>query len=56
MGTLTLALALHGWMAHVPHADLWSDGIANAILLPPVQAFVTIVYLDAIGFVRPRDT
>jgi hypothetical protein len=56
MGTLTLAVALKGVLPHVPHADLWAAGIANALLLPPVQAFVTIVYLDAIGYERPRGT
>jgi hypothetical protein len=39
------ALAAH----HVPHAEFWSDAASIVLLLPPVQAFATCIYLDAIG-------
>jgi|GEM_PF-5836779 len=40
--------------SHVHHADLWASAVTN-ILLPIVQAFCALVYLDAVGYESNRS-
>jgi hypothetical protein len=40
---------------HVPHALLWANAVSVLLLLPLVQAFCTLVYLDAIGYEPDRS-
>lgn len=49
VGAYGLEAGLEGLLSahHVAYAALWAVGLANAILIPPVQTFATLVYLDA---------
>ena len=35
---------------HIPAPLFWANAVSVVLLLPPVQAFCTLVYLDAIGY------
>ncbi len=39
---------------HTPHVGMWASGLSTVLLLPPVQTFAALIYLDAIGYVPPR--
>jgi hypothetical protein len=39
---------------HVPEPIFWANAVSVLLLLPPVQAFCTLVYLDAIGYEPKR--
>ncbi|HUN30222.1 MAG TPA: hypothetical protein VMV65_10490 [Alphaproteobacteria bacterium] len=40
---------------HVPQAPFWASAVSVLLLLAPVQAFCTYVYLDAIGYESKRS-
>jgi hypothetical protein len=40
---------------HVPETLFWANAVSVLLLLPVVQAFCTLVYLDAIGY-EPKRT
>jgi hypothetical protein len=55
-GEYALALALQSGLSslHIPSPALWAGGLANALLIPPVQTLATFIYLDAIEYRPPR--
>jgi hypothetical protein len=40
--------------AGLMHPDVWASGLSTVLFLPPLQAFATFVYLDAIGYEPKR--
>ena len=40
---------------HIPAPLFWANAVSVVLLLPPVQAFCTLVYLDAIGYEPSRS-